>query len=168
MAGIKPYRIIGIDGIDDSGKTYLSKVIGKELKRPVLSLDEYLVKDKETYVENLRYDAISALMKENRLGFIIEGICLLDILKKLRWHADCLIYIKRINTRGEWLDEDECLITDSIEERIKIIEDRTMMVAKACGHPCSGLTAFRKEVIRYHHREKPFAAANYIFERRIE
>lgn len=157
---IKSAKTIGIDGVDGSGKTSLSKEVGKKLNLSVLNLDDYLIKNKENYVENLKYNEIHEFIEKHQNCFIIEGVCLLNILKKLNLNLDCLIYVKRINKRDEWLDEEECDIKGSAEEIIKRIEEKIKII-----NPNSqGLTAFRKEVINYHAIEKPLSKANYFFE----
>jgi uridine kinase len=105
---IQSAKIIGIDGFDGSGKTYLSHEIGKKLNIPVLNLDDYLIKGKESYVEHLKYKEISEFIEKNKNSFIIEGVCLLDVLKKLHLDLDCLIYIKLLDEDGVWRAEEEC------------------------------------------------------------
>lgn len=158
---IKSAKTIGIDGVDGSGKTLLSKEVGEKLNLPVLNLDNYLIKNKENYVENLKYNEIHEFIEKHQNSFIIEGVCLLNILKKLNLSLDCFIYVKRINKRDEWLDEEECNIKDSAEEIIKRIEERIKILDPSY----SGLPEFRKEVIHYHANERPLTRATYIFER---
>lgn len=158
---IQSAKIIGIDGTDGSGKTYLSHEIGKKLGIPVLNLDDYLIKDKESYVEHLKYKEISEFIGKNKNSLIIEGVCLLDVLKKLHLDLDCLIYVKLIDEYDEWLREEECDIRDSAEETIKRLEDTIKIL-----YPNNqGLDAFRKEIIYYHVNNRPVEKANYVFER---
>ena len=158
---IQSAKIIGIDGADGSGKTYLSREIGKKLNIPVLNLDDYLIKGKERYVEHLKYKEISEFIEKHKNSLIIEGVCLLDVLKKLHLDLDCLIYVKLIDEYDEWFHEEVCDIRDSAEETIKRFED----TIKILNPNNQGLHAFSKEIIYYHANNRPFEKANYVFER---
>ena len=149
---IQSAKIIGIDGFDRSGKTYLSHEIGKKLSIPVLNLDDYLIKGKERYVEHLKYKEISEFIEKNKNSFIIEGVCLLGVLKKLHLNLDCLIYIKLIDEYDEWLHEETCDIKDPAE--IEILYPNFQE-----------FKALDKEIIYYHVNNRPVEKANYVFER---
>jgi len=159
------YKIIGIDGADGAGKSFLAKKIGAALNLPVLSLDRSLIKDQDTYVDNIKYHDLSEQAKNINGPFIIEGVCLLYALKKLPIKLSCLIYIKALNDRNEWVDEDELNSKLPIEELIESIEQRVNVVAKQIYGKELNITAFRKEIIQYHNREKPFEMADIVFER---
>jgi len=159
------YRIIGIDGVDGAGKSTLAKTLGKELNLSVISLDTSLIEDQKSYVANIKYDELSEKIKKIDGPFIIEGVCLLDVLEKLSIKSIYLIYVKVLNERSEWIDEEEFNSMLVVEEVIKAIEYNVKIVAKHLYGEEKGLTPFRKEVIRYHHRKKPFIIADSIFER---
>ena len=153
---IQSAKIIGIDGFDGSGKTYLSREIGKKLNIPVLSLDGYLIKGKESYVEHVKYKEISEFIEKNKNSFIVEGVCLLDVLKKLHLDLDCLIYIKLLDEDGVWRAEEECDIRAFNEETRKSLEDKIKSW---------NLNDLGKEIIYYHVNNSPVEKANYVFER---
>ena len=52
--------IIGIDGVDNCGKTLLAKFLGERLKIKVFSGDNYLKenRDKCNYIDDLEYDRL--------------------------------------------------------------------------------------------------------------
>jgi hypothetical protein len=155
---IKTYKTIAIDGVDGSGKTYLANQLGIKLGIPVLNTDDNLTRDRGNYVKNLNIKDILKSIKSKE-SFIIHGVCLLEILSILNISSDCFIYVKRINIHGEWVDEEECYIMNSPEEKIRMIENYLKTL-----FPTAKLTEFRKEVIRYHSNYKPYTKA-IIFER---
>jgi len=120
-----------------------------------------LIKGKERYVEHLKYKEISEFIGKNKNSLIIEGVCLLDVLKKLHLDLDCLIYVKLIDEYDEWFHEEACDIRDSAEKTIKRFED----TIKILNPTNQGLDAFSKEIIYYHVNNRPFEKANYVFER---
>ncbi|HHT9113119.1 MAG: hypothetical protein HZC52_05505 [Planctomycetes bacterium] len=115
-----------------------------------------LIKDKESYVEHLKYKEISEFIEKNKNSFIIEGVCLLDVLKKLHLNLDCLIYVKLIDEHDEWLHEDEGDIRVFDVKARKSLEDKIKSW---------NLNDFEKEIIYYHANNRPVEKANYVFER---
>src|SRR3989338_8125845 len=80
-------HIVGVDGEDGAGKsTKIVPFLTEQLDGTVLSLDNYLEKNRDGYIEYLRYDLLrqdllALIIKSNPV--IIEGIMLLDVLEKI-------------------------------------------------------------------------------------
>lgn len=157
---INSANIIGIDGADGSGKTTLSKEIGQHLGLPILNLDDYLIRSQGSYVDHLKYNELLEFIEINKNTLIIEGLCLIDVLKRIDLQLDCFIYVKLMNNIGEWLDEEECDIKGSVNEMIQELGRRVKMVEPEC----QGISIFREEIISYHKRSRPFEKADIIFE----
>ena len=106
----KNVKIISIDGKDGSGKTFLAKEICKGSNYIHFPLDDkYLIKQKSTYVDNikndeLKQDIILNLEKNNVL--IIDGICILKILDNINISSELKIYVKKLLSFGYWSDSD--------------------------------------------------------------
>src|SRR5437879_5862476 len=98
---------IGIDGADGSGKTYLAHEIGATLNLPVVSLDDFVEKERGNYAKYIRYSDLRAIVAQAHEGVIVEGICLLDVLNRLGLSADCLVYVKRCDGEGVWYEDDD-------------------------------------------------------------
>ncbi|MCU8395870.1 hypothetical protein M2G63_21965 [Vibrio vulnificus] len=47
---------IWIDGKDGSGKSYLATQLGEQLEIPVLSVDDFLVRQQGFYVSSVKFD----------------------------------------------------------------------------------------------------------------
>ncbi len=165
----KPCRI-GVDGVDGVGKSDTSTVVASEFGIPVIGLDDYVQKNQGGYVSFIDYSAIAARIAANTC-FVIEGVCLLEVLERLDVRLDCLIYIKRMSSSGLWADEDECEFPDGIEEAIRQSRQNTELmlefVARQEGKPYTPGAAdepgLSEEIMRYHAKHSPHTAANITF-----
>jgi hypothetical protein len=144
--------LIGIDGIDGSGKTTLSKKLSDELGYTHINLDDYVDRNCGTFVEHIRYDELLSSIHSTQSPVILEGVCLLAVLEKLQRKADLLIYVRRITDYGSWREEDNCDIVGDVDELI--------LDANACDIP-----PLVEELIRYHHRYAPHRRADIIYDR---
>lgn len=165
--------LIGIDGIDGSGKTTLSKKLSDELGYTHINLDDYVDRNCGTFVEHIRYDELLSSIHSTQSPVILEGVCLLAVLEKLQRKADLLIYVRRITDYGSWRDEDKCDIVGDVDELI-LKEKETLRTfceamarfegknfdANACDIP-----PLVEELIRYHHRYAPHRRADIIYDR---
>lgn len=168
-------RYIGIDGKDGSGKTTLAQVIAAAIGGIVVSLDDYVEKNRGGYVPHLRVTEINAKINKEARPIVIEGVCLLAATERIGIKLERLVYVKKVSPYGIWADEDECAPTEPVEEFIekkekelrefaeveKTIEGRT----SAVGSEVVELPELVKEVIRYHAKYKPIKQAQYMFER---
>ncbi len=166
--------VIGIDGIDGSGKTTLANEIGTALKLPVLSIDDFLNKQKGSYLEHLKYSDLSSAINSSSAPIIIEGVCLLHVAEDVGLNVTDLIYIKQVNDWNFWIDEETCDPKKPVEELIERLgEDADEistsiegLVPSTADTGSKGLTPFRKQIIRYHARFRPARKADYIFLKR--
>jgi hypothetical protein len=165
----KPQRI-GIDGLDGTGKSYLSLAIASELNAVVIELDEYVEKNHGGYVAFIDYPSVAARIADNP-SFVLEGVCLLDVAQRLGIHLDCLIYVKRMSSGGFWADEDECEFPLGIEEAIRQSRRNTELMlefeAQQEGRPYTAGAAdepsLGEEIMRYHAKYRPHAIADITF-----
>lgn len=152
---------VGIDGIDGCGKTTLAKHLAEQLKAELISLDDYLIKNQGSYLNNLRYEEI-------RMGYfaqprcIVEGVCLLQVLETTGLEIDTLVYVKRMQ-HGVWADERVCDINENvdtfIEGEMELDEMLSAREANHSGNSSSALHRIEEEIIRYHASYKPFTNA---------
>lgn len=163
----KPCRI-GVDGIDGVGKSETSAVVACKLGLPVIGLDDYVQKNRGGYVSYIDYSAVAERIAESYgANFVIEGVCLLEVMERLGVRLDCLIYIKRIGA-GLWADEDECEFPNGIEEAIRQSRRNTELMLEfearqkgelytpgAADEPGLG-----EEIMRYHAKHRPHAVAD--------
>lgn len=166
--------IIGIDGVDGSGKTYLANGIAGTLKLPVVSVDDFVEKERGNYVEYVRYAELEAAFGDAREGVIVEGICLLDVLDRLRVSAACLVYVKRCDSDGLWYDDGdyddpsgsaETVIARIAKHCAAIAELESRLVKRRRDRDSaeSSITPLRAELLRYHYRVRPQERANHVY-----
>ncbi len=165
--GISVGQIIGIDGKDGSGKTTLAHRIAGRIKGKVVSLDEYVEKKKDGYVPYLHVERICTTLSGETGPLVVEGICLLAAAKRIGMKIDKLIYVKRMDHYGQWLDEEECDSKMPVEDLIeKLEENLDLDIFEECqGSKAVQLTELRKEIVRYHAEYRPSKGADYIFHR---
>lgn len=152
---------VGIDGIDGCGKTTLAKYLAEQLKVKLISLDDYLIKNQGSYLKSLRYEAIRmACFTQPR--YIVEGVCLLQVLKTTGLEIDTLVYVKRMQ-HGAWADKRVCDINENVdtfvEGEMKLDEILSARDANHSGNSSSALPRIEEEIIRYHASYKPFTKA---------
>lgn len=168
----KPCRV-GIDGIDAVGKSQTSLAVASELGTSIIGLDDYVEKNQGGYVSFIDYPSVAARIAESSC-FVVEGVCLLEVLGRLGVRLDCLIYIKRMSS-GLWADEDECEFPMGIEEAIRQSRRNTELMlefeARQEGRPYTPGAAdepgLGEEIMGYHAKHSPHLAADITFCRHV-
>jgi uridine kinase len=165
-------RIIGIDGVDGSGKSVLASSLSEELGYPHLNLDDFLEENRGEYAKHIRYNDLQKWIADTIGPIIIEGVCLLAVLERLNQCPDVLIYVKRISDYGSWRDEDDCEVNDDIDEFIsqKHEELQKFVLGEAYIEGSDdpndiSFPQFAEEVIRYHFTYRPHRNADVIYNR---
>lgn len=152
---------IGVDGTNDAGKSTMAGKLSKILGLRHLNLDDFLVKGGGWYLDYLKYDEIKIRTSETNC-FVVEGVCLLNVLEKTDTSIDCLIYVKRMQ-HGLWADERECEITEEIEEFINREKETIRLIEQAENVPET--LELAEEIIRYHFKYKPHKKADLFYTR---
>lgn len=151
---------IGIDGLDGVGKSTLAHVVAEHFAWPHIELDSYLEKNKGAFVEYIDISRVNDAL--SALRFVVEGVCLLDVLSRADQELDFFIYVKRFHLY-HWADEDYLGLNQDLEE---YLEKEHATYAKFAGldEPENGL-GLSEEIIRYHHRFRPHEKANLTYVR---
>jgi len=142
--------VIGIDGAMQQGKTPLAEQLASDLRLPVLHLDSYHSGDGPPYVKKLDVDRLRADLQRGMLpasDLILEGICLLDVLRivQTRWKA--LIF---------FIPEPRSIYADFIDP-----ERAEAEVLETLG--TSDAAAIDREILNYQRRAKPHEVANILY-----
>lgn len=159
----KQPHIVGVDGEDGAGKsTKIAPFLAEQLNGTVLSIDNYLEKDRGSYIGYLHYESLCrdllALVKKS-WPIIIEGIMLLDVLKKIGMSQDYLIYACSSMWYDDWTGEYENHYKrGTLEEIIKHEESITKIISAK--YKMEGM---RKELYTYTYKQQPFYKANAIW-----
>lgn len=163
--------IVGIDGIDGIGKTPIAKLLGGKLQIPTILLDDYLMKNRDSYVDALRRDLAGEIAELNGVG-IVEGVCLLAVAERFDFRINTHIYLKRTHLQI-WADEDIFDTGADPSEVISQKEDEIFgmepwFAAQENSPPRSRdeirLSGLRCELINYHHLYKPHEIADLVYE----
>ena len=161
------HGIVAVDGVDGSGKSTLARKLSALTDWKVLHLDDFLTKDQGTYVQHLDLELLNQRICDSIGTIIVEGVCLLAALEDAGQQASSHIYVKRLGQHGNWLDEDDSCFLCSADQKIAELSAQVAILEDehyaARGAP-TGLTEFRKEVIRYHAARRPFERAAHIYE----
>jgi len=148
---------IGIDGIDGAGKSTLAREISGALGLPCISLDSFLEKKKDGYVEHIDYPKLKATL-EKLEGYVVEGVCLYQVLGRIQLAPSANIYIKRMQ-HGFWSDEDEL---DSSKPVDAVLARQRQIASLMSSEPVSNL-GLAEEIIRYHAEFRPHDHADVIY-----
>ncbi len=164
--------LIGIDGVDGSGKSTLASSLSKELCCPHINIDDHTDKNLGEYVNHVHFDELERQLDDAKGPIIIEGVCLLAILGRLQRSLDKLIYVKRISDYGSWRDEDDCDVSEDINDFMnkKKEEQRKFVLAEACIERKEvpddiNFPELAEEIIRYHYDHRPHEKADIIYKR---
>ncbi len=156
------YGRVGIDGTNGAGKTTVAKELSSRLGYRLLSLDGFLEKNQGGFIEHLKYSELSAEINSLK-AFVIEGVCLLEVLSRLETEVEVLVYIKR-QQHGLWADERECEIEGDVEEFIGTERELIKRLSRLEGSGEETETlGLGEEIIRYHSSHRPQHKANAIF-----
>lgn len=151
---------IAIDGTDGSGKTTLAKVLACELGVAVFHVDDFVAKNRGTYIANLDAARLARSLDLSTGGWVIEGVCLLRALEVLSLEPDVLVYVKRMS-HGHWSDEDELAPCVPIEEHLTHLREMVRPMAQAFGE--TGDLGLAEEIIRYHASHRPHEKASIAY-----
>ena len=162
------FRKIGIDGVDGAGKSTLAEKIGAAMHIKRIGLDEYLDQKRGGFLKHLNYPDIAAAVQCN--AFVIEGVCLLEVLERLHCTVDLLIYVQRTHY-GVWIHRDTCDIEGDVEKVIERKREilRTFVIQDAMKQnkpeldESVDLSELNEELIRYHARHKPHLKAQVLY-----
>jgi len=165
--------VIGIDGIDGCGKTTLAKELNEALVIPFFSTDDYLNKQKGSYIEHIRFKELLKAIEKVNGSIIIEGVCLLRIAAQIKLNISDLVYIKIMSPWNYWVDEEVCDPEKPVDELIeRLIKEANLIPPDIFGlkesnedtkGSSTGLKPFSEQVIRYHAEFRPSIKAKYIY-----
>lgn len=155
------WRRVGVDGVDGSGKSTLAGSLAAELGWRLLSLDDYLERDRGGFLDFLDYSRLRAdVCTETHL--VIEGICLLHALDRAKVSIDALVYVKR-RRLGLWADEDELDLNEPLEDFLE--RERQLVGMVTGGTEAATNLGLAEEVIRYHYAARPHNNAQIVYYR---
>jgi hypothetical protein len=83
--------LCAIDGPHGSGKTTLAQEVATVLRVPCVHVDDFVTKNSGGYLDFIRRDELASTLGQRPI--IVEGVCLLEVLRRLDIKADTFVYI---------------------------------------------------------------------------
>jgi len=151
-------RRIAIDGADGSGKSTLAEELAATLGIPALHLDDFLTAHQGEYVAHLNLQALQGALSGS--AYLLEGICILQVLAQVKAQPDALVYVKRVS-HGRWVDAEDLDPSLPIEQHLANLRKESLPLAKAMG--LSAELGLAEEVIRYHAEYHPHRKATVVY-----
>lgn len=157
--------LIGIDGVDGTGKSTLANTLGPAIPATVVSLDDFLNKNEGSFVASIRVAELGEAIRRAD-PTIIEGVCLLEVTQMIGIELSVLVYVKRVGPSG-WYDESTYDTDEPIGQLIERLNaELALMPAGIGGRKEDGppqLEQVRKEIIRYHSHHRPSREADFVY-----
>jgi len=146
----RPCRLIGIDGAMGTGKSPLADQLAIGLAGRVIHFDDHHPGTGSPYVEKLDVPAVLKAISNipESEPILIDAICCLDVLDRLGYTADCLVYV---------FPQDPCAIeNDWFEEEIQL--DQVL-----CALGTSRGASLDREIATYTKIRRPQDCADFTF-----
>jgi uridine kinase len=169
-------HLISIDGVDGSGKSYLSKILIKENNYSYIDIDgDYLVPNNGKYIEYIKYrklkSDVTQLLSSNMI-VVVDGICTTRTLKNIDFFADIKVYVKKI-ILGKWRDgrsfdysrNVKDVLAEKRKEAQEFENDEAYIEGKEPQIFNYSEENMKDEILRYHFEYQPENNADIIFER---
>lgn len=166
-------KVIALDGLDGAGKTTLAKDLVEHFNGAHIAVDDYLNEGQRAYVkfidlESLKTSVDDALLTSSAV--IVDGICALEILRRINVSADIHVYVKQLSSDGSWLRglrvyREDLSIAEMIEQKHETARNATELPPELGGTSEFLVDRMDIELIQYHYRFKPHKDADVVFER---
>jgi len=168
--------LLSVDGLTGSGKSTLAYDLSKHFGFTLIDLDDdrYLDKKKGGYTNFIKYENLLADILKNKTKEtkIISGVCIQEILSRIKITPGLKIYIKKMKTKNYWYD-GECLdytkdveeVIENYHEIIKRFSELILGIENNENESSSPNESVYDEIIRYHFNYRPEEEADIVFER---
>ncbi|SAK82416.1 hypothetical protein AWB79_05482 [Caballeronia hypogeia] len=145
--------VVTFDGCTGVGKTTLAMTISQRVGLPLVDLDDFINPNEGHFVEALQADQLSAKMASElarNAVVLVSGVCMREVLARIRYPATLSVYVLRktpMGLPGDW----DCFY---VEEGIEAQQDMLALYSE-----------LEFEVYAYHRGHRPRSSADIIFTR---
>jgi len=142
-------KLISVDGFAGAGKDMVSSYLSEILSIPVVYLNDFFSRDQKV-LESFKFENFAqaiAKLKQNS-SVIVGGILVQDVLARVNIKPDVLLYVKRVNQYGLWVDGFKL--------------DKFIRLGDASA--ASNFDLFQDQLVQYHLRVHPHERADIIVE----
>lgn len=169
-----PHPLVGIDGVEEAGKSHLAERLARDLSASVVDVDAHVEDYRREHLTRERLAPLAQAIALAPPPVIVEGVCLLRVVETLGLHLAALVYVKRIGPLGVWYDEAACdsgLAPDALVEReraasLAIAETEAFLAGGDEIKSIAARLSPRSEaVLRYHAEHRPAHRAHFVFNR---
>lgn len=158
------YKIIGIDGFDQQGKTPLAKDIASKTDFKAIDVDDYFHKliTEGIFFDNLDLERLKEEILKNE-KVVLSGIQLLKILKEIGLQADYLIYCDKGYHYSDWERYKQENLTFS--EALDVERSNLQRIEQAMSNSNipTVIKPYHIELLKYTYDYLPFRKADAFF-----
>lgn len=166
---LQPETIIGIDGMDGSGKSCLAAQLASLIGASHINLDDFLNENQGGFVDHIRYDDLRNVIRQAMPEgpVIIEGCCLRAVLDRVALAAGLHVYVKNF-VNGYWQRGnllEACCAVAAIAKEEEILRNFYDLSGAPFNPDEYLLSALKREIIIYHFQYRPHEHADLVYER---
>jgi hypothetical protein len=86
--------VVGVDGDLGAGKTTIATQIAERVRCDCIHLDSFLLQGRESFLPSLDYQRLATAVSSRTGTVVLEGVCLLAALQRLRVIPDYLVFVE--------------------------------------------------------------------------
>lgn len=144
--------IVTFDGWECAGKTCTARKIARSLELPHLDLDKFLIPDRGTILNHVRYDDLASELESHSQTVLFSGACMREVLNRIGLNVPILtVYVKRMSAEM-WADSH------------LIYPEGEMTVEEFWA--TGSFSPLTREMAEYHHEFQPDRTSDICFLRR--
>jgi len=155
-------HLVAVDGVNGTGKSRLSKIVGDALSCPVVDCDKFVRDGKQYYPEIIDLDSLGRTVRsalESKQRVVVEGIILLTVLDAMDLRPSTHLYVRHNWPLGSLTHR--ALLSPENSEAELIDEENE--ICRAAGIP-DDAPILARELVTYHKRLRPHELADAIFD----
>lgn len=152
------HNLVAIHGAPLAGKSTLAEFIAEELCAVLIRVDDFILKNPKgcytDFIDKARLREVLGISLANNPYVVIEGMCLLDILEKIKFKPSFIVYAKN-QYDNDWINYD--LSEDQLNQKLEEVNSIMKFVPNSDGE------CLDKDNSIYHYKYKPVRCSDLIY-----